>query len=77
MRLFVALSVFCMVLRGKHAEKFRKDAAPLCRGPESYWGEKTTTEGHQKILKAKLVIAFVFLVMLWVSVAGVEYELVM
>jgi hypothetical protein len=50
---------------------------PLCRGPESYWGEKTTTEGHQKIMKAKLVIAFVFLVMLWVSVAGVEYELVM
>jgi hypothetical protein len=28
-------------------------------------------------MKAKLVIAFVFLVMLWVSVAGVEYELVM
>jgi hypothetical protein len=78
MRLFVALSVFCLVRRGKHAEKFSQRCSRLyAGGPESYWGEKTTTEGHQKIMKAKLVIAFVFLVMLWVSVAGVEYELVM
>jgi uncharacterized Tic20 family protein len=28
-------------------------------------------------MKAKLVIAFVFLIMVWVSVASVEYELVM
>jgi heme A synthase len=28
-------------------------------------------------MKAKLVIAFVFLIMVWVGVASVEYELVM
>ena len=33
--------------------------------------------GHQKTMKAKLVIAFVCLIMVCVSVASVEYELVM
>jgi hypothetical protein len=33
--------------------------------------------GHQKTMKAKLMIAFVFLIVVWVSVASVEYELVM
>jgi hypothetical protein len=32
--------------------------------------------GHQKTMKAKLVIAFVFLIVVWVSVVSVEYELV-
>jgi NADH:ubiquinone oxidoreductase subunit H len=33
--------------------------------------------GHQKTMKAKFVIAFVFLIMVWVSVARVEYDLIM
>src|SRR6266446_2478140 len=77
MRLLVAPSVFCLVRRGRHAEKFSQTHSRLCAGSRILLGRKQEPIGHQKIMKAKLVIAFVFLIMVWVSVTSVEYELVM
>jgi hypothetical protein len=77
MRLFVAPSVFCLVRRGRHAEKFSQTGSRLYAGSRILLARKQQPIGHQKTMKAKLVIAFVFLIMVWVSVASVEYELVM
>jgi hypothetical protein len=77
MRLFVAPSVFCLVRRGRQAEKFLQTGSRLCIDSRILLVGKQQTLGHQKTMKAKLVIAFVFLIMVWVSVASVEYELVM
>jgi hypothetical protein len=76
MRLFVAPSVFCLVRRGRHAEKFSQTRSRLYARSRILLARQQPI-GHQKIMKAKLVIAFVFLMMVWVSVASVEYELVM
>src|SRR4029453_10136589 len=78
MRLFVAPSVFCLVRRGRRAEKFSQTDNRLCTTSRFLLARKQQTLGDQKTMKkAKSVIAFVFLVVLCVSVASVEYDPVM
>jgi hypothetical protein len=78
MRLFVASSVFCLVRRARYSKSFCKKAAACAPIRESLAARKQQALGHQKTMKkAKSVIAFVFLVVLCVSVASVEYGLVM
>jgi len=43
----------------------------------SQMATKQRSNGHQKTIKAKLVIVFVFLITVWISVVSVEYDLVM
>jgi hypothetical protein len=77
MRLFVAPTVFCLVRRGGRAKKFSQTGSRVYAGFRILLTGKQQPIGHQKTMKAKLVIAFVCLIMVWVSVASVEYELVM
>ena len=75
MRLFVGPALFCVVRRGRRCERL------LQRGNRLYSDfrnvlAKRQALAHQKAMKtAKSIIAFVFLVTVWVIVATVEWDL--
>ena len=72
MRLFIGPAVFCVIRRGRRRKRF------LQTGNRLYSDLRILLLGHQKAMKtAKSVIASIFLVMVWVTVASVEYDFVM
>jgi hypothetical protein len=72
MRLFIGPTVFCVVRLGRQCKRF------LQTGLRTLLIGKQQPLGHQKTMKnAKSVIAFVFLVILFVTAACGEYDLAM
>jgi hypothetical protein len=58
-------------------EKLLQTGSRLYAGFRILIDRKQQPIGHQETMKAKSVIDVVFLIMVWMSVASVEYELVM
>ena len=75
MRLFVGPALFCVVRRGRRRERFLQTGNRLYSDLRILLA-KSQTLGHQKAMKtAKSIIAFLFLVIVWVTVATVEWDL--
>src|SRR4030095_6263857 len=75
MRLFVGPALFFIVRRGGRCERFLQTGNRLYSGSRMLLA-KPQAPGHQKAMKtAKSVIAFLFLVIVWVTVATVEWDL--
>jgi hypothetical protein len=75
MRLFVGPALFCVIGRGERRERFLQtgsrlyaDLRILIAKPQAF--------GHQKAMKpAKSIVAFLVLVIVWVILATVEWDL--
>ena len=78
MRLFIGPTVFCVVRLGRQCKRFLQTGNRLCSDLRTLLERKQQPFGHQKTMKnAKPVIAFVFLVILFVTAAWAEYDLAM
>ena len=75
MRLFVGPALFCMVRRGRRCERLLQTGNRLYSDFRNLLAKRQALE-HQKAMKiAKSIIAFLFLMMVWVIVATVEWDL--
>jgi hypothetical protein len=75
MRLFVGPAFFFVVRRGGRRERFLQTGNRFYSGLRSFLA-KLQPLGHQKAMKtAKSVIAFIFLVMVWLILATLECDL--
>jgi hypothetical protein len=75
MRLFVGPALFSVVRRGGRRERLLETGNRLYSHFRSFLA-KRQPNGHQKAMRsAKSVIAFIFLVIVWLIVATVECDL--
>ena len=75
MRLFVGPALFCVVRRPMRRGRFLQTGNRLFSDLRILLA-KSQTPGHQKAMKAaKSITAFLFLVIVWVIVAIVEWDL--
>jgi hypothetical protein len=75
MRLFIGPAFFCMVRRGARRERFLQTSNRLYSDFRILLAKRQIL-GHQKAMKtAKSVIAFIFLVMVWLILATLECDL--
>jgi hypothetical protein len=77
MKLFVAPSVFCLVRRGGHAGKFFTNRQPRVRRGPNLMYQKTTTHWASEDYESEISDRLCLSDYGCVSVASVEYKLVM
>jgi hypothetical protein len=75
MRLFVGPAFFCVVRRGGRRERLLETGNPLYSDFRRVLAKRQPLDHQKATTTAKSVIAFIFLVIIWLIIAAVECDL--